>query len=174
MCGIEAGFLRLLRPERKPSAVSCRTQHLGDHRCSLPVASRIEQDLDGRQWQHGDPPATDDDPVYVVQVRGGDYRIARWAYSLYALQDLNLDAVDHGEGPADGAHVATIPAGLVAHHGSPQPVGQLGRGYVINQEIQVPGIDRQSMEGEGGASADSPPATPDNGQLPEGRTPRWC
>jgi hypothetical protein len=59
---------------------------------------------------------------------GGDYHIARWADSLYALQDLDLDAVDHGECPADGAHVATIPAGLVAHHGAPQPVDQLGRG----------------------------------------------
>jgi hypothetical protein len=45
---------------------------------------------------------------------------------------------------------------------------------VINQEIQVPGIDRQSTEGEGGASADSPPATSNNGQLAQGRTPRWC
>jgi hypothetical protein len=45
---------------------------------------------------------------------------------------------------------------------------------VISQEIQVPGIDRQSMEGEGGASADSPPATPDNGQLAQGCTPRRC
>jgi hypothetical protein len=94
--------------------------------------------------------------------------------TLYALQDLDLDAVDHGEGPADGAHVATIPAGLVAHHGAAQPVDQLGRGYVINQEIQVPGIDRQSMEGEGGASADSPPAISNNGQLAQGGTPRWC
>src|ERR1039457_1594596 len=131
------------------------TQHLGDHRCSLPVASRIEQDLDGRQWQHGDPSATDDDSVHMVQVRSGDYHVAHWAYSLYALQDLDLDAVDHSEGSADGAHVATIPAGLVAHHGAAQPFDQLGRGYVINQEIQVPRIDRQSMEGEGGASADS-------------------
>ena len=152
MCAIEAGYLPLLWPKRKPSAVSCRTQHLGDHRCSLPFASRIEQDLHGRQWQHGDP-------VYVVQVRGSDYRIARWAYSLYALQDLDLDAVDHGEDPADGAYVATIPAGLVARHGSPQPVGQLGRGYVINQEIQVSGIDRQSMKREGSTSADSPHVT---------------
>jgi hypothetical protein len=150
------------------------TQHLGDHRCSLPVASRIEQDLDGRQWQHGDPSATDDDSVHMVQVRSGDYHVAHWAYSLYALQDLDLDAVDHGEGSADGAHVATIPAGLVAHHGAAQPFDQLGRGYVINQEIQVPRIDRQSMEGEGGASADSPPATSNNGQLAQGRTPRWC
>jgi hypothetical protein len=161
-------------PKRKLSAVSCRTQHLGDHRCSLPVASRIEQDLHGGQWQHGDPPATDDDPVHMVQVRGGDYHVARRAYSLDALQDLDLDAVDHGEGPADGAYVAAIPAGLVAHYGAAQPVDQLGRGYVINQEIQVSGIDRQSMEGEAGASADSPPATPDNGQLTQGRTPRWC
>jgi hypothetical protein len=45
---------------------------------------------------------------------------------------------------------------------------------VINQEIQVPRIDRQSMQGEAGASADSPPATPDNGQLAQGTTPRWC
>jgi hypothetical protein len=45
---------------------------------------------------------------------------------------------------------------------------------VISQEIQVPGIDRQSMEGQAGASADSPSATPDNGQLAQGRTPRWC
>jgi hypothetical protein len=52
-------------------------QHLGDHRCSLPVASRIEQDLEGRQWQHGDPSAADDDSVHMVQVRGGDYHIAR-------------------------------------------------------------------------------------------------
>lgn len=110
----------------------------------------------------------------MVQVRSGNYHVARWAYSLYALQDLDLDAVDHGEDPADGAHVATIPAGLVAHHGAPQPVDQLGRGYVINQEIQVPGINRQSMESEGGASADSPPATSNNGQLAQGRTPRWC
>lgn len=150
------------------------SQHLGDHRCSLPVASRIEQDLDGRQWQHGDASAKDDDSVHMVQVRSGDCHVARWAYSLYALQDLDLDAVDHGEGPADGAHVATIPAGLVAHHGAPQPVDQLGRGYVINQEIQVSGIDRQSMEGEGGASADCPPATSNNGQLAQGRMPRWC
>lgn len=138
------------------------------------VAGRIEQDLHGRQWQHGDPPATDDDLVHMAQVRSGSYHVARWAYSLYALQDLDLDAVDHGEGPADGAHVATVPAGLVAHHGAAQPVDQLGRGYVISQEIQVPGIDRQPMQGEGGASADSPPATPDNGQLAQGRTPRWC
>ena len=108
----------------------------------------------------------------MVQVRGGDYHVACWAYSLYAFQDLDLDAVDHGEDPADSAYVAAIPAGLVAHHGSPQPVGQLGRGYVINQEIQVSGIDRQSMEGEGGASADSPPATLNSGQLAQGRTPR--
>ena len=92
------------------------SQHLGDHRCSLPVASRIQQDLDGRQWQHGDASAKDDDSVHMVQVRSGDYHVARWAYSLYALQDLDLDAVDHSEGPADGTHVATIPAGLVAHH----------------------------------------------------------
>ena len=150
------------------------SQHLGDHCCSLPVASRIEQDLHGRQCQHGDPSASDDDSVHMVQVRSGDYHVARWAYSLYALQDLDLDAVDHGEGPADGTHVATIPAGLVAHHGAPQPVDQLGRGYVINQEIQVPRIDRQSMEGEGGASADSPAATSNNGQLAQGRKPRWC
>jgi hypothetical protein len=64
----------------------------------------------------------------VVEVRGGDYHIARWAYSLYALQDLNFDVVDYGEDPADGAYVATIPVGLVAHHGSPQPVDQLGCG----------------------------------------------
>ncbi len=140
----------------------------------LQTESNLAPWLDGRQWQHGDPPATDDDPVHMVQVRGGDYHVARWAYGLYALQDLDLDAVDHGEGPADGAHVATIPAGLVAHHGAAQPADQLGRGYVINQEIQVPGIDRQSMEGEGGASADSPPATSNNGQLAQGRTPRWC
>ena len=38
----------------------------------------------------------------MVQVRSDDYHVARWAYSLYALQDLDLDAVDHGEGPADG------------------------------------------------------------------------
>jgi hypothetical protein len=66
----------------------------------------------------------------MVQVRGGNYHVARCAYSLYSLQDLDLDAVDHGEGPADGAHVATIPAGLVAHHGAAQPVYQFGRGYV--------------------------------------------
>lgn len=167
--------VRRLQTESNSCALaSAPTQHLGDHRCSLPVASRIEQDLHGRQWQHGDRPAADDDLVYVVQVRGGGYRIACWAYSLCALQDLDLDAVDHGEDPAGGAYVAAIPAGLVAHHGSPQPVGQLGRGYVISQEIQVSGIDRQSMEGEGGASADSPPATSDNGQLAEGRTPRRC
>jgi hypothetical protein len=118
------------------------TQRLGDHRRSLPVASRVEQGLHGRQWQHGDPSATDGDSVHMVQVRSGDYHVARWAYSLYALQYLDLDAVDHGERSTDGAHVATIPAGLVAHHGAPQPVDQLGRGYVISQEIQVPGIDR--------------------------------
>jgi len=150
------------------------TQRLGDHRCSLPVAGRIEQDLHGRQWQHGDTPATDDDSVHMVQVRSGDYHVARWAYGLNALQDLDPDAVDHGEGPADGANVSPIPACLVAHHRAPQPVDQLGRGHVINQEIQVPGIDRQSMQGQGGASADSPPAAPDNGQLTQGRTPRWC
>lgn len=152
---------------------SAATQHFGDHRCSLLVASRIEQESHGRQWQHGDPPATDDDSVHLIQVRSGDYHVACWAYSLYALQDLDLDAVDHGEGPAGGAHVATIPARFVAHHGVPQPVDQLGRGYVINQEIQVPGIDGQSMEGEGGAPTDSPPATSNNGQLAQGRTPRW-
>lgn len=43
------------------------------------------------------------------------------------------------------AHVARITAGLVAHHGTAQPVDQLGRGYVINQEIQVPGIDRHGL-----------------------------
>jgi len=109
----------------------------------------------------------------MIQVRSGSYHVARWAYSLYALQDLDLDAVDHCESPADGTHVATIPADLVAHHGAAQPIDQLGRGYVISQEIQVPRIDRQSMEGEGGTSADSPPATSDNGQLAQGRTPRW-
>jgi len=56
--------------------------------------------------------------------------------------------VHHGEGSSGGAHVAAIPAGLIAHNGASQPVDQLGRGYVINQEIQVSGIDRQSMEGE--------------------------
>jgi len=110
----------------------------------------------------------------MVQVRSGNYHIARWAYSLYSLQDLDLDAVDHGEDPADGAHVATIPAALVAHHGAAQPVDQLRRGQVINEEIQVPGIDRQPMEGEAGASANSPPATSNKGQLAQGRTPRWC
>jgi hypothetical protein len=35
---------------------------------------------------------------------------------------------------------------------------------MINQEIQIPGIDRQSMQGETGASADSPLAISDNGQ----------
>jgi len=110
----------------------------------------------------------------MVQVRSGGDHVAQWAYSLYALQDLDLDAVDHGEGPADGAYVATIPAGLVAHHGAAQPVDQLSRGYVINQEIQVPRIDRQSMEGEGGASADSPSAMSHNGQLAQDRTPRRC
>jgi hypothetical protein len=45
---------------------------------------------------------------------------------------------------------------------------------VINQEIQVPRIDRQSMEGEGGASSDSPPAMSHNGQLAQDRTPRRC
>jgi hypothetical protein len=123
------------------------TQHLGDHHRSLPLASRIEQDLHGRQWQHRDLPATDDDSVHMVQVRRGDYHVARWAYSLYALQDLHLDAVDHGEGPADGAHVAAIPASLVADHRIAQSVDHLGRGCVIDQEIQVPGIDRQSMQG---------------------------
>lgn len=83
----------------------------------------------------------------MVQVRRGDYHVARWAYRLCALQDLHLDAVDHGEGPADGTHVAAIPAGLVADHRIAQAVDQLGRGYVINQEIQVPGIDRQPMQG---------------------------
>ena len=83
----------------------------------------------------------------MVQVRRGDYHVAHWAYSLYALQDLDLDAVDHGEGPPDGTHVATIPAGLVAHHRIAQPVDHLGRGCVIDQEIQVPRIDRQSMQG---------------------------
>jgi hypothetical protein len=112
-----------------PSALSCCTQHLGDHRCSLPVAGRIEQNLHGRQGQHGDPPATDDDPVHMVQVRSGNNHVARWAYRLHALQDLDLDAADHGEGPADGAHVATIPAALVAHHSAAQPVDQLGRGH---------------------------------------------
>ncbi len=110
----------------------------------------------------------------MIQVRRGNYHVTRRACSLDALQDLNLDALDHGEGPAHGAHVATIPAGLVAHHGAAQPVDQLGRGYVINQDIQVPRIDRQSMEGEGRASADSPPATSNNGQLAQGYTPRWC
>jgi len=109
----------------------------------------------------------------MVQVRGGGYHIARRAYSLYALQDLDLDAADRGEDPADGAHITTIPAGLVTHHGSPQAVDQLGRGYMINQEIQVPGIDRQAMQGETGASPDSPPATSHDGQLTQGRTPRW-
>jgi hypothetical protein len=159
---------------RKPSGVSCRIQHPGDHRCSFQVAGRIEQDLHGRQWQHGDRPATDGDLVYVVQVGGGGYRIAGWAYGLHAFQDLDLDALDHGEGPADGADVAAIPSGLVAHYGFAQPVDQLGRGCVISQEIQVCGIDRQSMEGEGSASADSPPAASDNGQLAKGRTPCWC
>jgi len=165
---------RAFNPHRwHPSAVSCHTQHLGDHRCSLQVASRIEQDLHGRQWQHGDPPATDDDSVHMVQVRSANYHLARRAHSLYALQDLDLDAVHHGQGPADGAHVATIPARLVAHHGTAQPVDQLVRGYMINQEIQVSRIDRQSMEGERSASTDRPPATSNNGQLAQGRTPRW-
>jgi len=31
----------------------------------------------------------------MVQVRAGNYHIARWAYSLCALQDFDLDAVDH-------------------------------------------------------------------------------
>jgi hypothetical protein len=108
----------------------------------------------------------------MAQVRGGEYHIARRAYSLDALQYLDLDAVEHGEGPADGAHVATIPAELVAHHGAAQPGDQLSRGYVINQEIQVTGIDRQSMQGEGGASTDSPPAMPNDGQFAQSRTPR--
>lgn len=123
------------------------TQHLGDHRRSLPLASRIEQDLHGRQWQHRDLPATDDDSVHMVEVRRSDYHVARWAYSLYALQDLHLDAMDHGQGPPGGTHVATIPAGLVADDRIAQSVDQLGRGRVIDQEIQVPGIDRQSMQG---------------------------
>jgi hypothetical protein len=110
----------------------------------------------------------------MVQVRRGNYHVARWADSLYSLQDLDLDAVDHGEGPADGAHVATIPAALVAHHGAAQSVDQLGRCHVIDQEIQVPAIDRQPMEGEAGASANSPPATSNKGQLAQSRTPRWC
>lgn len=110
----------------------------------------------------------------MVQVRSGDYHIARWAHSLYALQDLDFDAVDYGEGPADSAHVATIPAELVAHDRAAQPFDQLGRGDVINKEIQVPGIDRQSMEGEGGTSADNPPATSNHGQLAQDRTPRRC
>ena len=83
----------------------------------------------------------------MVQVRRGDYHVARWAYSLHALQDLHLDAVDHGEGPPDSTHVAAIPAGLVADHRIAQSVNQLGRGCVIDQEIQVLGIDRQSMQG---------------------------
>jgi hypothetical protein len=85
--------------------------------------------------------------VHLIQVRRGDYHVTRWAYRPYALQDLHLDAVDHGEDPADGTHVAAIPAGLVADHRIAQSADQLGRGYVIDQEIQVPGIDRQSMQG---------------------------
>ncbi|MGD0927599.1 MAG: hypothetical protein ABR926_20670 [Streptosporangiaceae bacterium] len=108
----------------------------------------------------------------MAQVRRGDYHVTRWAYSLYALQDLHLDALDHGEGPPDGTHVAAIPAGLVADHRITQSADHLGRGCVIDQEIQVPGIDRQSMQGQRGAPADSPPATPNNGQLAQGRTPR--
>jgi hypothetical protein len=38
----------------------------------------------------------------MVQVRGGDYHVARRAYRLYALQDLDLDAVDHSEEGAVG------------------------------------------------------------------------
>jgi hypothetical protein len=72
-----------------------------------------------------------------VRVRSSDDHVARRAYSLHALQDLDIDAVDHSESPADGAHVATIPASLVAHHRAAQAADQLGRGYVINQKIQV-------------------------------------
>lgn len=83
----------------------------------------------------------------MVQVRRGDYHVAPWAYSLYALQDLHLDVVDHGQDPADGTHIATIPADLVADHRIGQAIDQLGRRCMIDQEIQVPRIDRQSMQG---------------------------
>lgn len=76
----------------------------------------------------------------MIQVRSGDYHVARRADSLYALQDLDLDAVDHGEGPADSAHATTIPAGLVTHHGVSQPVDQLGRGYVTTRRSKSPGL----------------------------------
>ncbi len=59
----------------------------------------------------------------MVKVRHGDNHIASGVHSLCALQDLDLDAVDHGEDPADGAYIAAIPAVLVAHHGGPQPLG---------------------------------------------------
>lgn len=100
--------------------------------------------------------------------------MAGWANSFDAFQDLDLHAVDHSEGPADRADVATVPPGLIAHHGVPEPVDQLGRGEVISQEIQVPWNDRQAMEGKAGASADGPPAAPDNGQFAQRHTPRRC
>jgi hypothetical protein len=42
---------------------------------------------------------------------------------------------------------------------------------VINQEIQVPRIHRQSVQSEGGAAAHSPPAASNNRQLGQSRTP---
>ena len=36
----------------------------------------------------------------MAQLRSGNHHVAYWADSLDALQDLDLDAVDQGEGPA--------------------------------------------------------------------------
>ena len=98
----------------------------------------------------------------MIQVWGGHHHVAAGANSFYADQDLDLDTVDHGQDSAEGPHVTTVPGCFIVHDGALQPVDQLSNGHVVRQEIDVPGINRQATQCEGGATTDGPSAVPDN------------
>lgn len=97
----------------------------------------------------------------MIQVWGGLHHVAAGANSFYADQDLDLNTADHGQGSAEGPHVATVPGCFIVHHGALQPVDQLNSGHVVRQQIDVLGIKRQATQREGSATADGPSAVPD-------------
>jgi hypothetical protein len=73
-------------------------------------------------------------------------------------QDLDLNVFDHGDGPAGGTQITTIPRCLVPRHGTQQATDQLGGGRIVSKETNVPRFDFQAMERQSGATADCPPA----------------
>jgi hypothetical protein len=150
-------------------AVSARS--FSHHGRSLFAARRFQQRPHGRERQHGNRSAVEHHPLSAIQAWCGHDHAAIRVDSLDPNQDLELNAFHHSKDSTRGTYVTAIPGCLIRHDSVLKPVDQFSDGYLIGQDINIPGVDWQPMQGEGGAPAYGPLAVSDGGESLKRPTP---